>query len=79
MGYSREEAKTNIREAMEAWLEAEGAQGRTPLVETPALVSTAVSEALEIIEDMRQAAEAPRDRGYELELATVGTRSPAIA
>jgi predicted RNase H-like HicB family nuclease len=78
-GRSRDEALANIQEAMRGWLGAEVEQGRGPEVETPSLVAAALSEALEIIEEMRRAGEAPAEHGYSLELVTVEMRQPAAA
>ena len=78
-GTTRDEALRNIREAIEGWVIVEAEQGRRPLIETPSLVSAAVEDALEIIEDMRAAGEVGTGRGYELELAAVEVREPAIA
>ena len=79
MGDSRDEALANVRQAMQGWVETETEQGRAPLSETPSLVAEAVSQALGIIEEMRQAGEAPADRGYELELVTVEAPHPVQA
>jgi predicted RNase H-like HicB family nuclease len=78
-GRTREEALRNVVEAIRGWLATEAEQGRGPLTETPKMISAGVSEALEIIDEMREAGEAPAEHGYELELATVEIREPAIA
>jgi predicted RNase H-like HicB family nuclease len=78
-GRSRDEALANIREAIIGWIETEAEQGRGPLDETPAVIAAGVSQALEIIDEMRQVGEAPADQGYQLELATVEPRHPAVA
>jgi predicted RNase H-like HicB family nuclease len=78
-GRGREEALTNVREAIEGWIEAEAEQGRIPVDETPAVVAAGVTEALEIIDEMRQAGEAPAAHGYRLELVTVEARQPTAA
>ena len=78
-GQGRDEALSNVREAITGWLEVEAEQGRGPLDETPAVVAAGVAEALEIIDEMRQAAELPPDAGYDLELVTVEMRRPAAA
>ena len=76
-GRGRDEALRNIAEAMTAWMELEGELGRGPLEEAPAVVAAGVSEALEIIDEMRQAGELPDDHGYKLELVTVDVQQPA--
>ena len=78
-GHDREEALANIREAIAGWLEVEAEHGRGPLDETPAVVTAGVAEALEIIDEMRQAGELPPDGGYALELVTIDVRQPAAA
>jgi predicted RNase H-like HicB family nuclease len=78
-GRTRDEALANVRAAIGGWLVTEAEQGRGALVETPRMISTGVSEALEIIEEMRQAGEVAANHGYDLELATVEIREPAIA
>ena len=78
-GRTRDEALENVRDAIEGWVLAEAGQGRGPVEESPVLVSAAVAEALEIIEEMRQAGEDAARSGYELELATVDIREPAAA
>jgi hypothetical protein len=78
-GRSRDEALANAREAIELWLEGEADFQRGPLPETPALVAAGVSEALEIIDEMREAGEIPANHGYELELATVEVNEPVLA
>jgi predicted RNase H-like HicB family nuclease len=70
-GRSRDEALANARDAMGGWIKAEAEHGRGPLDETPAVVAAGVSEALEIIEEMRQAGEGSPDYGYGLELVSV--------
>ena len=78
-GRSRDGALANVREAIAGWIDAEAEQGRGPLDETPAVNAAGVSQAPEIIDEMRQVGEAPADRGYQLELATVEPRHPAVA
>ena len=78
-GRTRDEALANVLEAMEGWILTEAEQGRDPLADTPSVVAAGVAEALEIIDEMREAGEIPPDRGYALELATVELRQPAIA
>ena len=78
-GRTRDEALANVLGAIEGWMLTESQQGRGPLTETPALVSAEVAGALEIIEEMREAGEIPADHGYNLELATIELREPAIA
>jgi predicted RNase H-like HicB family nuclease len=78
-GRSREEALANVRDAIEGWILTEREQGREPLFETPQLVSAGVAEALEIIDDMRDAGELPGDYGYELELVPVRLAEPTVA
>ena len=78
-GHGRDEALSNVREAITGWLEVEAEQGRGPLDETPAVVAAGVAEALEIIDEMRQAGELHSGGGYELELVTVEMRQPAAA
>ena len=70
-GRSRDEALANARRAMRGWIEAEAEQGRGPLAQTPAVVAASVSEALEIVEEMRQAGEVSPDYGHGLELVSV--------
>jgi len=77
-GRTRDEAIDNVLDAIEGWVLSEAEQGHGPVEETPLLVS-AVAEALEIIEEMRQAGEDTARSGYELELATVDVREPAAA
>jgi antitoxin HicB len=78
-GRSRDEALANVARAMAGWLEVEHEQGRGPLVETPVVLTAGVAEALDIIDEMRQAGEVPTDFGYGLELVTVELRQPAVA
>lgn len=78
-GRTRAEALHNVVEAMSGWLLTESEQGRGPLTESPAIVSAGVSEALEIIEEMREAGEIPRETGYQLELVSVELREPVVA
>jgi antitoxin HicB len=78
-GSSRDEALANVVGAMRGWVEVEAEEGRAPLLETPSLVVSGVSEALQIIDEMRQAGEVPPDFGYSLELVTVDVRQPAAA
>ena len=78
-GRTRDEALRNVLDAMEGWLASEAEQGRGPLPETPSLVSEGVAEALQIIQEMREAGEVPDDQGYRLELATVDIRETAVA
>ena len=70
-GRTRDEALANIRGAMAGWSELEAEQGRGPLVETRELILDGVSQALQIIEEMRAAGELPAESGYGMELATV--------
>lgn len=78
-GHTREEALANVREGMAGWMASEAYQDRQPFVETAETVSASVSEALEILEQMRQAGEIPADSGYELELTTVEVLQPVPA
>ena len=78
-GRTRAEALANVSKAIEGWIITEAEQGRGPLTETPALISAGVSEALEIIEEMRQSGEARPGDGYELELVAVEAHQPATA
>jgi antitoxin HicB len=75
VGRTRAEALANVQDAMTGWLEAEAAQGRTPVAETPTVVADAVARALEIIQEMRTAGEVAPEHGYELELTTSAVRS----
>jgi predicted RNase H-like HicB family nuclease len=79
VGDTREQALTRIGDAMALWSDVEADSGRAPLQETPAVVASAVSAALEIIDDMRRAGELPNDTGYHLELVTVHPRQRAVA
>ena len=78
LGDTREQALARVRDAMRAWLDAEVAAGRGPLPETPAVIAAGVTEALEIIDEMRASGEMPPERGYELEVASVEVQ-PAVA
>ena len=78
-GNTRDDALTNAVEAMTLWTDVEGQSGRVPLAETPAVVASAVREALEVIDQMRQAGELADDAGYQLELAAVHPRQRATA
>lgn len=78
-GRTRGEALANICNAMEGWLLTEAEQGRQPLKEDPEIITAGVTEALEIIDEMRQAGEIGVGRGYELELATVELGQPVVA
>jgi predicted RNase H-like HicB family nuclease len=77
-GANREEGLAKIREAMELWLESEAAAGRKPLENTPRVVADGVVEALEILNEMREAGEIPPNSGDELELTTVELRQQAV-
>lgn len=70
-GPTRAQALTKVRVAIAGWIGSEARQGRQPLEETLAVVSAGVSEALEILEEMREAGEIGPEGGYDLELATV--------
>jgi predicted RNase H-like HicB family nuclease len=76
-GDSQAEALDHVRDAIRGWLEIEGAAGRQPPVETPALVTAGVAQALAIIDEMKDAGELPPSRGYELEVTTVNV-NPAV-
>lgn len=78
-GRTKGEALTNILEAMEGWWLTEAEQGRGPLREDLSVIEAGVAEALEIIQEMREAGEIPADRGYQLELTTVEFRQPVVA
>lgn len=75
-GRTREEALVHIREAIAGWIVAEAEQGRGPLDESADLVAREVSEALQIIEEMREAGELREAAGFELELASVELSRP---
>lgn len=79
MGQTRDEALANAQQAIKGWIDSEIEQGRAPLEETPALVVAGVSQALQIIDEMRQAGETPADRGYELEVLTIEAPRPVLA
>lgn len=79
VGKARDEALANVSDAMALWAETEADDGRAPLQETSAVIASAVSEALEIIDDMRRAGEIPADVGYQLELVTVHPRPRVVA
>ncbi len=64
MGDTREQALTRIADAMATWSEVEAEDGRAPLRETPGVIASAVSKALEILDDMRRAGEVPDDAEY---------------
>jgi len=78
-GSTREEALANVHEAMALWMDVESDAGRLPLSETPSVVASAVSAALEIVDDMRRAGEIPDEAGYQLELVTVQPRQRVAA
>jgi antitoxin HicB len=75
-GDTRADALDHIREAATGWLETEAAQGRSAPVETPAVVTAGVAQAIEIIDEMQAAGEYAADRGYELEVTTVEVQPP---
>jgi antitoxin HicB len=79
MGGTAEEALAHVQEAIRGWLETEAMAGNQPPVETPEIVGGGVVQALETIEEMRQAGEYPPDRGYELEVTTIEIRPPVTA
>ena len=79
VGDTREQALARIGEATAAWIDAEAEGGRAPLQEAPAVVASAVSEALESVDEMRQAGEIPDHAEYRLELVTVHPRQQAVA
>jgi len=64
---------------MLGWMLTEAEQGRAPLAETPKVVAESVSEALEIIQEMREAGEIAPEPGFQLELAPVDLQSPVVA
>lgn len=71
MGKSREQALDHARDAILGWMESEAERGAGPLAETPAVIASAVSEALEIIDELRATGDWSAERGYQLEIATV--------
>lgn len=75
-GRTRQEARASVRDAISGWIASEADQGRSPLVESPAVVAGAVSEALAILEEMREAGEMAPRGGYELELTSVEVAAP---
>ena len=77
MGDSRNEALEHVREAIAGWLETEDEAGRPPPTETPAVIAAGVAQALEIIDEMREAGELPPDFGYQLTVATIDVH-PAV-
>ena len=79
VGRTREEALAHAQKAIKGWIETEAEHGRAPLAETPAIVTAGVAQALEIIDEMRQAGEEPVQQGYTLEVATVETPYPVLA
>ena len=78
-GPTRDEELSAVGEAMALWTEVESGSNRAPMPETPSVVASAVSDALEIIDDMRQVGEISPDVGYQLELVTVRPRQRAAA
>lgn len=76
-GETQVETLDHIRDAMDGWLSEEASQGRLPPVETPAVVTGGVAQALRIIDEMREAGELPPSHGYELEVTTVEIQ-PAV-
>ena len=78
-GDTRDAALANVAEAMALWMEVEAGDGRASLHETPAVVASAVSEALETVDEMRSVGELEDGAGYQLELITVLPRQRAIA
>lgn len=78
-GRNRSEAVSRVQESIAGWIATEATQGRVPREESPALVSQSVSEALEILQEMREAGEMSAVSGYELELTTVEVPQPVAA
>ena len=76
-GDTQVETLQHIREAIDGWLNSEAAEGRLPPIETSAMVTAGVAQALQIIDDMREAGELPPSHGYELEVTTVEIQ-PAV-
>jgi hypothetical protein len=64
---------------MRGWMDIESDAGRQPLDETPELVSAAVSDSLELIDEMVEAGEVSPEHGYQLELTSVEIGQPAAA
>lgn len=79
MGATQAEALAHAQEAIRGWLELETTAGKHPPVETPAIVAQGVAQALDIIEEMREAGEYPAERGYALEVTTVEVQPPIAA
>ncbi|MGD9890134.1 MAG: type II toxin-antitoxin system HicB family antitoxin [Dehalococcoidia bacterium] len=77
VGDTATEALDHVRNAIRGWLEVEAIAGRQPPVETSAVVTTGVAQALAIIDEMKDAGELPASHGYELEVTTVDV-NPAI-
>jgi predicted RNase H-like HicB family nuclease len=78
-GRTRDEALANVAIAIQGWLETERESGRGPIPETPGLISTAVTQSLEIIDAMRLAGDVPVAAGYQLEVVPVPLLQPSAA
>ncbi|MGH2587510.1 MAG: type II toxin-antitoxin system HicB family antitoxin [Dehalococcoidia bacterium] len=76
-GDTQAEALDHVRDAISGWLDVEAAAGRQLPMETSAVVTAGVAQALAIIDDMRDAGELPPSHGYELEVTTVEI-NPAV-
>jgi predicted RNase H-like HicB family nuclease len=68
VGDTAAEALEHVRDAIRGWLEVEAIAGRQPPVETSAVVTAGVAQALAIIDEMKDAGELPPSHGYEIEL-----------
>src|SRR5439155_9661123 len=79
MGATRDEALANVREAIEAWLEAERAHGRGPLPETKELLVAAYSALLDDVEALRASGDVHRAFMPELELVQIEVREAVPA
>ena len=78
-GDTFEQALDNVREAMRGWLGVEAARGQRPLEETRDVVLDGVRQALEIVDEMRDAGEVPPDWPDDLRLTTVVLEQPVAA
>lgn len=78
-GDTLEEALANVSEAMDGWLESEAIQGRSPLEEDRQIVLDGIAQALDIVQEMRDAGEIRDEWAEDLRLASVSIERAVAA
>jgi hypothetical protein len=78
-GDTFDESTANTQDAMRGWLDAEAARGQRPLAESRDVVLDGVRQALEIVDELRDAGEVPPHWPDDLRLTTVVLEHPVAA